>query len=97
MDAGGAEALRWQLEQQAHWRGAEAVLDGRQPAVDPDRDELMRMEDGMRVYEARIVRGHLVHLCKRLIDGVWINGTLAESMVAAAGAPSTDGQPPSRP
>jgi hypothetical protein len=72
LDAEGAEALRWQLEQQANWRQAPAVRDGRQPAVDPDRDELTRVTDGLRVYTTRPVRGELVQLSKCLVDGVWI-------------------------
>lgn len=78
MDAGGAEALRWQLEQQANWREAEAVREGRQPPVDPDRDHLVGIQDGMRLYAPRAVRGEVVRLCKRLIDGVWMNGMLTE-------------------
>jgi hypothetical protein len=79
LDAGGAQVLQRLLEQQAHWREADAVREGRQPAVDPDRDSLIRIGDGIRVYGSRAVDGKVVHLCKRLVDGVWINDLVAES------------------
>jgi hypothetical protein len=92
VEAGGAEALRWQLEQQANWRQAEAVGDGRQPSVDPDREDLVRIENGMRVYAARMVRGDVVQLCKRLIDGVWMNGRLTEAGPPADALQATGSQ-----
>ena len=76
VDPAGAEKLRWRLEQQAHWRQAEAVCDGRQPAVDPDSDDLERYEDGVRIYGALMVHGQLVQPCKELRDGVWVSGVL---------------------
>jgi len=79
LDAGGAEVLRRLLEQQAHWRRADAVREGRQSAVDPDRDSLIRIDEGIRVYGSRAVNGKVVQLCKRLVDGVWINDLVAES------------------
>jgi hypothetical protein len=77
MDAEGAEALRWQLQQHANWRQALAVRDGRQPAVDPDRDELTQIADGLRLYTPRTARGEMIQLSKCLIDGVWITRTRA--------------------
>jgi hypothetical protein len=76
MDAAGAPTLRRRIEQQEQWRLAAAVLDGRQPAVDPDLEDLVSFERGLRVYSGRKMRDHTTHLCKRLIDGVWENGTV---------------------
>ena len=64
MDAAGAAALRRRLEEQQHWREAQAVRDGRQPCVDPDRAELIELGDGYRLYSfigagRRIVRKSL--------------------------------------
>lgn len=67
--------LRWRIEQQQQWRLADAVLDGRQPAVDPDIANLESFERDLRVYTGRM-RDRTTHLCKRLIDGIWENGTL---------------------
>ena len=76
MDAAGAAKLRWRIEQQQHWRQAPAVLDGRQPSVDPDMDELVSVGDGIRVYAERSTSDGRMRLCKRLVDGVWEHGTL---------------------
>jgi hypothetical protein len=73
VDVAGAESLRQRLEQQAHWRLAEAVCDGRQMATDPDIDELETMEYGRRIYAARLVHGKFVRLHKELSDGVWVS------------------------
>jgi hypothetical protein len=78
MDPAGAKRLRWRIEQQQHWRQAEAVLDGRQPGVDPDGVELVRVGEGIRLYAPRLTHGTLVYVCKRLVDGVWELGTLEE-------------------
>jgi hypothetical protein len=79
VDAAGAECLRWNIEQQQHWRQAAAVLDGRQPPTDPDLAELETIDPGIRLYTSRVTRGGLVRICKRLVDGVWEHGMLAES------------------
>src|SRR5690349_517733 len=50
MDAAGAGELQKRIEEHQHWREAEAVRDGRQPAVDPDAQELEEIRDGMRLY-----------------------------------------------
>ena len=84
MDAAGAERLRWRIEQQEHWRQAEAVRDGRQPSVDPDLYELESLENGLRLYSPRMTRDGLMRLCKRLVDGVWEHGMLDESHDAGA-------------
>ncbi len=81
MDPAGAENLRLRLEQQAHWRQAEAVRDGRQPGIDPDSDDLERLEDGVRYYRRQINHGVQVRRCKQLIDGVWVSGSVTESEV----------------
>ena len=78
MDPAGAENLRVRLAQQAHWQEAEAVRDGRQPSIDPDSSELVRVESGMRIYAEQVIHGARVRHCKRLIDGVWVSGTIAE-------------------
>jgi hypothetical protein len=76
VDAAGAAKLRWRIEQQQHWRQAEAVLDGRQPSVDPDMEELVSVGDGIRIYAERDTSDGRLRLCKRLIEGVWEHGTL---------------------
>jgi hypothetical protein len=80
LDAAGAEKLRRRIEQQEHWRLAQAVLDGRQPAVDPDLNDLTEYVDGLRVYSSRVTRDGVVQLCKRLVDGVWEQGTIESSV-----------------
>lgn len=78
MDAAGAEELRWRIEQQQHWRQADAVLDGRQPSVDPDMNELVSLGDGIRVYSERFTTEGRLRLCKRLVGGLWEPGTITE-------------------
>jgi hypothetical protein len=79
VDAAGAAKLRWRIEQQQHWRQAPAVQDGRQPSVDPDMEELVSVGDGIRVYAQRRTSEGVLRLCKRLVEGVWENGTVDES------------------
>jgi hypothetical protein len=79
VDAAGAASLRWRIEQQQHWRQAEAVLNGRQPTVDPDMDDLVSLGDGIRVYSERFTSDGRMRLCKRLVNGIWEHGTIAES------------------
>lgn len=83
VDPAGAEQLRLRIEQQAQWREARSVLDGRQPGVDPDGSDLEGIEVGLRLYAPRIARGQVVRPCKRLVDGVWTSGTLAEASSGA--------------
>ena len=83
VDPAGAEQLRLRIEQQAHWRQARSVLDGRQPAMDPDGSDLDHLESGLRVYASRIARGQVVRQHKRLIDGLWISETVAETASTA--------------
>ena len=78
MDAAGAGELQRRIEEHQHWRQAEAVRDGRQPASDPDAQELEEIRDGIRFYgrerratgdgAATIVS---VRVVKRLVDGHW--------------------------
>jgi hypothetical protein len=76
VDAAGAAKLRWRIEQQQHWRQAPAVLDGRQPSVDPDMDDLVSVGDAIRIYAERYTSDGHMRLCKRLVDGVWEHGPL---------------------
>ena len=77
MDAAGAEELRKRLEEQQHWRQAEAVRDGRQPATDPDSFELEEIGDGVRRYgheqQRMTVDGRpalvTVRMTKTIVDG----------------------------
>jgi hypothetical protein len=78
MDPAGASKLQSRLEQQAHWRQADAVRDGRQPATDPDSEQLERIDEGLRVYGPQISHGVRARRCKQLVDGVWVSGTIAE-------------------
>jgi len=91
MDVAGARALTDRIEQQQHWEQAEAVRDGRQPACDPDADELTSLRDGIRVYGTRrttTYAGGVSRLvtqvfCKRLVDGWW-EGHVVEDEEAAS-------------
>ena len=86
MDAAGADSLRWRLEQQAQWRHAQAVLDGRQPSIDPDLADLTEIGEGLRLYSSRPTRDGAARLCKRLVDGVWEIGVIEENLDADAPA-----------
>ena len=70
MDAVGAAELRKRFEEQEHWRQAEAVRDGRQPATDPDSLELEELGEGTRHYgrshERTLVEGRRALLTQRL-------------------------------
>ena len=66
MDAAGARALQRRIAQQAHWRQAAAVREGRQPDMDPDLEALLEVRGGERVY--RDDSGPFV---KRLVGGAW--------------------------
>jgi hypothetical protein len=79
MDAAGAELVRRRIEQQEHWLQADSVREGRQPRVDPDRDTLEEIGDGVRLYGLTI-RHDLIgglhevvtgRVCKRLVGGTW--------------------------
>jgi hypothetical protein len=67
MDAEGAQHLRRAIEQQEHWRRAEAVREGRQASRDPDISELIEFEHAYRRYRSRDGR----FFEKRLLDGCW--------------------------
>jgi hypothetical protein len=67
VDAEGAKHLRRAIEQQEHWRRADAVRDGRQASRDPDVSELIEFEQAYRRYRSR--DGRLFE--KRLLDGAW--------------------------
>lgn len=80
MDSKGAQTLRARLEQQEHWRQAEAVERGEQPATDPDAWDLEELKEGLRLYGIREEHRQLVdgrpalviqRLTKRLVDGRW--------------------------
>jgi hypothetical protein len=59
--------LQRRIEQQQHWRQADAVRDGREPASDPDAADLVEWGGELRRYEASGGRMFV----KRLVDGVW--------------------------
>jgi hypothetical protein len=79
MDIEGARILSDRIAQQRHWAEADAVLDGRNPAVDPDAHRLTEMHAGLRVYDTEvlptIIEGRPARLtrvfCKELVDGAW--------------------------
>ena len=77
MDAAGAGELQKRIEEHQHWRQAEAVRDGRQPAADPDARELEEIRDGIRFYgwEQLAVDGGAavvyLRVVKRLDNGHW--------------------------
>ncbi len=75
MDANGARALRSRIEQLEHWRLADAVRKGLQPANDPDAADLETISDGVRVYRAQRALGVTAarpqRLVKRLVKERW--------------------------
>jgi hypothetical protein len=79
MDIEGARILSNRIAQHRHWAQADGVVDGRNPAVDPDAHRLTEMRNGVRVYDAEvlptIVEGRPATLtrvfCKELVDGEW--------------------------
>jgi hypothetical protein len=80
VDARGAQTLRARLEQQEHWRRAEAVGRGEQSATDPDAWDLEELSEELRLYRTReehrsLVDGRpalVIHrMTKRLVDGRW--------------------------
>ena len=89
MDAAGAEELRKRLEEQEHWRRAEAVRDGRQPTADPDQHELEEIVDGVRYYgheqQRMTVDGRpalvTVRMTKTIVDGEWVRSLVPEQVV----------------
>jgi hypothetical protein len=64
-------SLKRRIEQQEHWRQADAVRDGRQLPVDPDSDALEEIGDGFRLYSVRQAADGVRRVCKRLVDGKW--------------------------
>ena len=88
MDAAGAKELRKRLEEQEHWRRADAVRDGRQPAADPDAYELEELGEGIRYYgrdHQRLTvdgRSGLVtfRIVKKLVDGEWQRSAIREDV-----------------
>jgi hypothetical protein len=80
MDSKGAQTLRARLEQQEHWRQAEAVERGEQPATDPDVWDLEELGEAFRGYGIREEHREQVdgrpalviqRLTKRLVGGWW--------------------------
>lgn len=69
MDANGARELAKRLEAHEHWRQADAVRNGDQPAADPDAHALEEVGDGVRRYRRESDSEHA--LCKRLVAGRW--------------------------
>ena len=85
MDATGARELLKRLEAQENWRQAAAVRDGRQPAVDPEANELEAVGEGIRIYrcaEQWAPTSHaqrpMLRRVKRLVDGWWQTSFEAE-------------------
>ena len=78
--------LAWRIEQHGHWKQAQSVLDGRQPASDPDRADLVSVGDGIRVYSVSYTQNGTGRLCKRLVNGVWEHGMIEAEPEKAAEA-----------
>ena len=83
MDASGARSLSQRIAQHEQWCAAEAVRNGRQAAADPDQNELVAIGDGIRIYGADFA-GAGERMCKRLLDGYWLPGVIAEGGENAA-------------
>jgi hypothetical protein len=79
MDIEGARILSERIAQQRHWAQADAVIEGSNPAVDPDAHRLTEMRPGLRIYDTEVLRtildGRPATLtrvfCKELRDGEW--------------------------
>jgi hypothetical protein len=80
MDATGAQRLRTRLDDQEHWRQAEAVVRGEQSRVDPDAADLEEVGEWIRLYRTREEHRRTVdgmpslvieRMTKRLVDGYW--------------------------
>jgi hypothetical protein len=75
MDTNGARHLAVRIAQQAHWELAQAVREGRQPASDPDREQLEALGDGCRIYANRVTNGQngatVERFLKTLVDDSW--------------------------
>ena len=75
MDAAGAGELRKRLEQQEHWRQADAVRDGRQLPSDPDVQELLtRNRDVHSALDARLQARAASVLAKHIEEGRFTRG-----------------------
>jgi hypothetical protein len=92
MDAAGAELIRQRIEQHEHWRQAQAVVEGTQSPVDPDRDVLEELGPNTRIYGVQqrheIVDGtHALstyRLHKRLVGGHWERELVLENVQQVA-------------
>lgn len=79
MDVAGAKHLQFRIEQQRHWRQADAVRAGEQTSCDPDLDTLSDLGHRVRAYGSErvtmTVEGEAVmverRLCKRLVGRWW--------------------------
>ncbi len=88
MDAANGALLNTIIEAHENWRRAEAVLDGRQPAIDPDRSSLVEFDGDVRVYSPyerrELVDGKPMltkyHVSKRLVDGMWRRTEVADDV-----------------
>jgi len=91
MDTAGARALKERIEQRLQWQQAPAVCEGRQPKIDPDGENLVSFEDGVRCYRAeQKIEVHdgqrKLVTCrpyKRLVDGEWQTEVVVESIESA--------------
>ena len=75
MDTNGARHLAVRIAQQQHWELARAVRDGRQPAADPDGEQLEALGDGCHLYAIEVTNGTegptVKRFLKTLVDGSW--------------------------
>lgn len=75
MDTNGARHLAVRIAQQEHWELAQAVREGRQPASDPDREQLEALGEGCRIYATHITDGQngttVERFLKTLVDDSW--------------------------
>ena len=101
MDAAGAGKLQKRIEEHQHWRQAEAVRDGRQPAADPDAQELEEIGDGIRLYgweeQSTTDSGAATvsfRVVKRLADGRWERDEMMEDPDDRPGGASRTGLVP---
>jgi hypothetical protein len=84
MDTNGARHLAARIAQQQHWELAQAVQDGRQPASDPDGEQLEAIGDGCRLYATEVTNGangrtSVQRFLKTLVNGSWEVAAVDES------------------
>ena len=75
MSADAARTLARRIAEHQQWQRAEAVRAGEQPPLDPDADDLVEMDEDLRIYAKRAGQ----RMRKRLIEGRWETDVVHET------------------